>query len=475
MLVITYCSAGWESWDVESRPLVTEQMPVLVDEDLLFEDQDISRPTVAVNRWLRELPVSGAPSPRTWHTYARVLRSWLEFVSSHQVCVFDPADRLRGVLGAYAEHHMSGPVDARWSEATWNLHVSVLSRFYRWAMEEGITSAEPFTYSWSHRLAQPVRRNNAKRRMPKPHSTIKYLDRNFVDLFLKSLAGIDPDGSASDTYRGRELGRNASIARAVIATGLRRQEFTYLLVHEVPPLPPRRTDVPIQFPVARGIAKGSKPRTTWIDYDSLADVHRYIALERAAACEGADWKPPERLGRILHVENPDWQGASIEGHKRTWSSLRPDERLRLVAHDGASCILGLQSSGRPFIDWPTVFRRASARIQEASEPRFPLVSPHRLRHTFAMQTLEWLVGGHYQRAAALQLQTGADPGLALYLQRADPICVLRDLLGHSSVTTTEIYLRRLDIMRIFEEASLLTTETKSAREADHDQAILRRM
>ena len=42
---------GWESWDIASRPLVPEGMPVLVDDDLLFEDgPGAPRPSVAVNQ-----------------------------------------------------------------------------------------------------------------------------------------------------------------------------------------------------------------------------------------------------------------------------------------------------------------------------------------------------------------------------------------------------------------------------------------
>ena len=40
----------------------------------------------------------------------------------------------------------------------------------------------------------------------------------------------------------------------------------------------------------------------------------------------------------------------------------------------------------------------------------------------------------------------------LYLAKADPLMVLRDLLGHSSVLTTEKYLRRLDMTRIYRDA-----------------------
>jgi integrase len=69
-----------------------------------------------------------------------------------------------------------------------------------------------------------------------------------------------------------------------------------------------------------------------------------------------------------------------------------------------------------------------------------------------MATLERLVGGYYQQAAQLAADTGGDAALRLYLARADPLMVLRDLLGHSSVRTTEHYLSRLDMTRIYRDA-----------------------
>jgi hypothetical protein len=47
----------------------------------------------------------------------------------------------------------------------------------------------------------------------------------------------------------------------------------------------------------------------------------------------------------------------------------------------------------PFTAWESVFTRAWKRIREHFEPWFPLVHPHRLRHSMAVAALEKLVGG----------------------------------------------------------------------------------
>jgi len=78
----------------------------------------------------------------------------------------------------------------------------------------------------------------------------------------------------------------------------------------------------------------------------------------------------------------------------------------------------------------------------------------------AVATLEKLVGGFYAQAAQLAAAagsgTGVDAALALYLAKADPLMVLRDLLGHSSALTTEAYLCHLfiwlDTRRIYADA-----------------------
>jgi hypothetical protein len=226
MFLSFYESQGFESWEVEHRPVIPERMPLLVDDDLKFEDgPGAQRPTAAVNRWLRELPSSGSPAPKTWAYYARVLKAWMEFCSSRGVSLFDTRERLKDVLGAYAEHRSAGPLEARFAATTWGQAVSILSMFYRWAMAEGYAPAEPFTYGTARLVfdgaRRAVRRNLAVRRTPKPHVTIKYLEAEFAQLFVRALRGLLPDGDADQLFHGRELARNASVAQLALSTGLR--------------------------------------------------------------------------------------------------------------------------------------------------------------------------------------------------------------------------------------------------------------
>ncbi|MFH9944402.1 tyrosine-type recombinase/integrase [Streptomyces murinus] len=454
MHLIFYSPSEWDTWSLGRRPLIPEGMPVLVDEDLVLEEGGKLRPAAVANLWFRELPISGAPARRTWKTYAQGVRSWLEFLAERGVDPLSERDDLRAALSAFSEYRFAGPLKARWDEGTWNLNINTVARFYDWAVDQGHCAVQPFTYAIVRRYTdagvQKAKRNTATVRAAKPHARVKYLEADFRQMFVRALAGLRPDGEP-DSFRGRHLGRNAAMASLVLSSGLRSQEFTHLLSYELPSLPVRRSSVPVRFPLAAQITKGKKARETWADYDALLEVRQYVELDRAAVLMGREYVPAARLGEPLPVVEPDWEGGTVGGRRVSWRKLTLNERLRMVTPDGAPAIIAVQSDGTPFIDWPTTFRRASARIRRDFEPRFPTVTPHMLRHSFAMATLERLVKGHYARAAALVADADEDAALALYLTKQDPLLVLRDLLGHTSVTTTEIYLARLDVHRIYRD------------------------
>ncbi|HAG60127.1 MAG TPA: integrase, partial [Arthrobacter bacterium] len=54
--------------------------------------------------------------------------------------------------------------------------------------------------------------------------------------------------------------------------------------------------------------------------------------------------------------------------------------------------------------------------------------------------------------AQLAIDADGNDALALYLTKADPLLILRDLLGHASAATTQAYLHLLDTQRIYKDA-----------------------
>ena len=345
MILSFFSCKGWESWDVRRCPLLPERMPVLIDDDLRFEDgPGAPRSTGAVNRWLRELPASGAPSPKSWEYYARAVKEWAEFLAEHGIGLFDSREQLKLALGKYAGYRAAGPVKSRLAATTWGQHLSILSLFYRWALEEGHAEAEPFTYRTARALfagtSREVRVNLAVRRTPKPHVTIKYLEPEFTGLLLNGLRGLAPDGSPDAGFRGRELARNGAIGQLALSTGLRLQEFSYLLSYEIPALPAGPAQAPIPFPVPGGVTKGRKFRITWISYEALAAVHHYLELDRPATADGSGWQPPSRWGEPLLVTDPDGRGGRINGVRLAmggadaWGAPQAGSPGRRVVHAG---------------------------------------------------------------------------------------------------------------------------------------------
>ncbi|MET7695249.1 hypothetical protein ABZT06_46415 [Streptomyces sp. NPDC005483] len=71
--------------------------------------------------------------------------------------------------------------------------MTALSRFYRWAVSEGLAAAVPFTLMRmvDGRLVQGER-NLARLRQPRPHVKIHYLEKDFAELFCHGLAGSGP-------------------------------------------------------------------------------------------------------------------------------------------------------------------------------------------------------------------------------------------------------------------------------------------
>jgi integrase len=80
------------------------------------------------------------------------------------------------------------------------------------------------------------------------------------------------------------------------------------------------------------------------------------------------------------------------------------------------------------------------------------VTPHALRHTFAVHMLSMLI--REQIGAVLADGPPDEPGSAAYRRMiGDPLQKLQRLLGHASIASTYIYLSSLEESRALVEAA----------------------
>jgi len=195
----------------------------------------------------------------------------------------------------------------------------------------------------------------------------------------------------------------------------------------------------VALAVPGAVAKGGVPRRTIVSIAALRAIESYVRLERSNV--GGRWSP----ARPLEVCEATVDGGCINGRVTRWTAVDARARVRLV-QNGSALAWPTSSAGRPMTDWSDVFARATARCR-AFQPDFPRATPHTLRHTFAVHTLHRLVSQAVRRVR----EHGDDPALdvlAGYWRVHDPLLALRDLLGHASITTTQVYLQAIDPTRM---------------------------
>ncbi|TIQ75536.1 MAG: integrase, partial [Mesorhizobium sp.] len=175
----------------------------------------------------------------------------------------------------------------------------------------------------------------------------------------------------------------------------------------------------------------------------LEQVRAYVDVERAHAVakfqQRSAWQSIDRP-IFVHRERHAARLRLLDGGDIALDLLGPEERCRIIACDSDStpcepAVLWLSEIGMPVQpnSWEVIFARASSRCRSFG---FDIsISPHQLRHTFAVHMLAMLIQ-HRLRDAALP--AGPMEGYRQVL--GDPLQQVQRLLGHASLTTTYIYL-----------------------------------
>jgi site-specific recombinase XerD len=401
-----------------------------------------------LDRFFLDLPLNGVRSRHSLRACGYDVVVWLRFLAHARGKHVWQAERAD--VDAFHRARRRGDARFRVSAASWNRSVVSLAKLYAWAEREGLVVSAPFAHRAVWRRGHAGRRwqlashNEAYERAAK-RSDVRFVElaafRTFRDVGLRGLA---PDGGERPGARDRNGARNALFAEFLVTTGIRLEEASFLLATEFTALIPRASSRQNRLSLPPALTKGDRGRTVLLPGRLLPQIEAYLRVERAAAsAKFASREGWRQIDRPFLIRPPLPAAASfalVGGGTVSVDALTPDERGRLVicGDDGApreAAVFWVTEVGQAVQpnSWEAIFARASRRCAEAGLP--VRVSPHQLRHTFAVHMLAMLIQHRLREAAA--------PAGSMQAYRellGDPLQQVQRLLGHASLATTYIYL-----------------------------------
>ncbi len=276
------------------------------------------------------------------------------------------------------------------------------------------------------------------------------------------IEGYTLEGLRDPSFRGRNALRNRAMADLLFSSGLRITEGASLLTLELPAKSPHAAGLnEAHLPAA--IAKGCHPRMWYLFDDATSMVDSYIHTSRMASMDRARrtgrYKDAARLMVTDIRIGSDTIKLKHSGRWRSHDDIEIADRLCLFT-DGDNgpepLWLWLSESGMPLpvAAWSDVMSDGNNRVDRAfqrarrtghmdAKTRAPRLSPHSLRHSFA---LYMLIALHH----AIDTRAGHTPSGGYNEERYRMAWeTVRDLLGHRHESTTrERYLAPLNGVRL---------------------------
>lgn len=349
------------------------------------------------------------------------LDQWFVSHSEPTTCL---TETTRDDLRAYSEHRQ-----ATVKHQSWNTEESSIAGFFTYAVDAGWIDRDPRPL-WGRNQRDTLRSRVAH------HRNVKFLTEPQLRAFLDQGLRGDPTLPTAPSYPDRDQAYGLTL----VSTGMRRAEGATLLDVQLPPphtFPPGGV---IEFVIT---GKGERPRTVYVTRELATQIELYRLGERARLVEAAQptLRRRKRAGQLELVEardsGPSGQHVRVEN---TWvpvELLTAGSRARMATREPNGSLnpisLFLGRNARPLVEhWDHVFDLADARLRTADHPDTPpahlKVTPHVMRHTFAVRMLAALMREGRERSA--------DP----YQLLANPIITVQQLLGHASPETTQVYL-----------------------------------
>lgn len=425
------------------------------------------RPDERINAFFAS-PRMLSRSPLTWKKYAQSVGMWLNFLlvlgRRWDEASEDDAEYFK-------EWRLSESSNPRLVEAsTFAANLAALRAFYKWMARR-------------YEVVDPVAAVDDFDVRPRGvrDQHVKWLDpagyRRWRDLGVR---GLDLEGRADGSCRGRNEQRDAAFVDGLYSSGLRLTEWASVLLTELPNDDPARGYRTCRL--ANACAKGGYGHPYWIQREPLLGVLDYLEGARARAVRGA-----QRAGRYeqlttvrlvvgshgdrLMVQEPD-------GRRRepTLNAISPWGRRRLFrsTKQGLEPLaVWLNEDGLPRTPhgWQHTFEQANARIARLGLAGFRATA-HMLRHSCA---LRWYSVGrlaYEKRFAHLSEEETRD----FRVQFGDTWDLVATILGHRSPETTKLHylepFRALDVELLVQHAQQAAVDRfLTSYLADHPRVL----
>lgn len=230
--------------------------PILLGSDL--------RPVPLLGDYLQH--ISGALEKLTVWQYAYDIRLFGEFLETIGLT----ADSVTHQDIAAFRRERTETAEHPISSAAWNRTASVLRGLFEWMQWAGHTIGKP----WIENL-----RKNSLSSRPTPAMNIRHLSLDQYRVFInQGVRGLLPGGTADPSLKVQNTARLYAGSDIARGTGMRRQEFSSLLLTEVvdPATAKRRSSLEIH-----ATAKNKVARTVFITETMAERIRVYCKGERA--------------------------------------------------------------------------------------------------------------------------------------------------------------------------------------------------
>ncbi|MFJ9167293.1 hypothetical protein ACIRN5_23315, partial [Lysinibacillus fusiformis] len=285
--------------------VIPDGMPVVLGADM--------RPVEPLFSWFRYLAYLGR-EPDTMRSYAYVALRLADYLATRDRDLFSVGE---GDLLAYRRQRLElqpVPID----QVTWDREASTINGLFRWMTEVGLLRRGPL-------------------RMPKAYGTgllhglqVRHLSLDQY-LFLRDvgLGGQRPDGEVDVAFRGGFPHRNRAAAELALMTGMRKREWSTVLLPELA----RRPGGPADFTL-QACAKFGRRREAHVPAAPLDLVDTYALLERAEIVEKAACRLARQHRELFVVDSVD-QGRGrlsgvLGGRRRTFTMAAMPAGLRQI-------------------------------------------------------------------------------------------------------------------------------------------------